>query len=165
MAVRLPGDGSLSLSLLRNRGVVERRDPDGHVHLQDGQSAALGVRARQDDQRLAELHVGGLRLADVAVVVVLGVLHVLALTTTAILTAVAHQLDSVVVVSFGHVKVWPRVRQGLRQRQGKRRLLCWAGEKVRRHSDYTGKRGRLDSMLLIPNWETALFAKKLQKYK
>lgn len=90
LAVRLPGDGGLSLSLLRNCRIVERRDPDGHVHLQDGHPAALGVRVRQDDQRLAELHVGRLRLADVAVVVVLRVLHVLALTTTAILTTVAH---------------------------------------------------------------------------
>lgn len=113
LAVRLPRDGGLSLGLLWHCRVVERRDSDGHVHLEDGQPAALGVRLRQDDERLAELPVGRLRVADVSVVsivVVLCVLHMLALTPAAILTTVARQLDSVVVhVSHvRHVKVATR---------------------------------------------------------
>lgn len=135
LAVRLPGDGGLSLSLLRNCRIVERRDADGHVHLQDGHPAALSVRVLQDDQRLAELQVGGLWLTAVAVVVVFGVLHMLALTTTAVLTAVAHELDSVVVVSLGHVEVATRCPGSVWQREGKHRLWFWAGEKVERHSD------------------------------
>lgn len=101
LAVRLPGDGGLSLGLLWHPCIITKRGADWHVQLKDGPSAPLCIRHRQKDQGLTNLPFGRLRVAIVpvvcvlSIVVILCILHVLVLTM-AILTNVALEMDLVV---------------------------------------------------------------------
>lgn len=133
LAVRLPGDGGLSLDLLGQIRLVIERGADGQVQLQDGQSAALCIRKGQKHQRLTYLPIGGLWVAtvptisvvvSVVVVVVLCVLHMLALTTLPIRATVAHYLDCGVL---GHVQPVTGTSGAVGQRQDKQ-VRFWAGE-------------------------------------
>lgn len=126
LLVRLPGDGGLSLGLLRHTRLVTKRGADRQVQLQDGHSAALCIRKGQKDQGLTSLPVGRLWVATVpiisvvaSVVVVLCVLHILALTSLPILAIVAHYLDCVVQASVRHIQPVPKTSGAVGQRQGK----------------------------------------------
>lgn len=134
LPVWLPGDGGLCLGLLRHSRLVTKRGADGHVELQDGQSAALCIGKGQKDQGLTNLPIGRLWAASVpiisvvSIVVVLSVLHMLALTTLPILVIVAHYLDPVVQVSFRHIQPVTNTSRAVGQRQGKQGVWFWAGE-------------------------------------
>lgn len=49
LALRLPGDGGLSLSLLRDSCLVIKRGADGHIQLHNGHPAALCIREGHKD--------------------------------------------------------------------------------------------------------------------
>lgn len=103
LTVRLPGNGGPRLSLLRETCLVGKYGAIGHIELHVGLAPAIGVGKGHEDQGLLNLPDRGLRGGPV-IVVVLGVLHMLALTAEAVLAIVAHQLDSVVQVCFRHVQ-------------------------------------------------------------
>lgn len=130
LLVRFPGDGGLSLGLLRHPSVITKCGANGHVQLQDGQSAALCIRKGHKDQGLTNLPIGRLWVAtvpiisvvSVVVVVVLCVLHSLALATTPILAIVANYLDFVVKVKIRHIQLITNTSRAVGQRQRKQGL-------------------------------------------
>lgn len=132
MAVRLPGDGGLSLGLLWHSCVVTKRGTNRHVHFQDGQSAALCIRTGHKYQGLTDLPIGRLWVAPVyiisvkSIVIVLCVLHMLVLITTTIRASVAHYVYCVVI--FRHIQV-ARTSREVGQRKGKQGVWVWAGER------------------------------------
>lgn len=125
LLVRLPGDGGLSLGLLWHSRLIAKGGADGHVQLQDGQSAALCIRKGQKDQWLTNLPIGRLWVASVpiisvvSIVVVFCILHTLALTTMTILAIVASYLDRVVEISFRHIQGATRTSRAAGWRKGK----------------------------------------------
>lgn len=124
LAIGLPGDGSLSLSILRRVRLINKCGTNGQVQLHNGFSATLCIRKGYKDQWLTKLPIGRLWVAIVPIIcgsgpiVILCIFH---MTTKPILTIGAHYMD----ISFRHIQP---VNIPRAVRQGKQGFWFWAGE-------------------------------------
>lgn len=116
LSVRVPGDGGPGLGLLWHACIIIICRAYRHVQLQDGLSVSFWVRKGQKDQGLTNLALGCLWVSVLANVVLLCVLHVLAMTTPAILVIVSHYIDLVIRASVRYIHAATRTA-GLGQRE------------------------------------------------